>query len=317
MPSAGARSFLCTLLAVIALGLALVIASSTTRTRQIELATWAELEKSLQETDFTISALETLERCEQLGEIIGAADLGFLEEMACQTKYPMVRIAGFYAIQKRFPAHSWRTALGILLRTETPGSLLNAPMLMEINKPRSGEEFRKMLDWLVTMPVLRPDALSVLMGALDGDALYRWYHAPPADVGSASMEAAIIDRLIEECQKLRREPSSRMLTRLKEVGASPGRPRFIYVMDAKIMGAQNYDPEFVRALISVMEDPDLKSISICLLCRQHFDFIESNIDLKDLVITDERRQVIKEALDTTRRLRQSSNPETSDRKVDR
>lgn len=311
--SKGARKFSCFAFAAVALGLAFVLARSTIDAPRLDLTSWAELEKALRETDATRSAPETMEQCDQFAAILESGDAGVYEEMATQIRYPLVNLAGFYAMQKRFPTKAWRTALTILVRSEHPASELNVPMLLEVNKQREPVAFQKMLDWLVALPVAQADGLSVVMVALDGEALYRWYHTPPTDVGSASMEAAILDRLTEVCQKLEREPSEMMRTRLRAVGAVPGRPRLIYVMDAGIMGAQSYDPEFVRALISVMEDPDLKSISISFVCHKHFDYIESNIDLERLVVDDERKQVIKEALETTRRLRQSSSPATSDR----
>lgn len=298
------RRVLCLVLIGSGLGLALVLAGSPDD-RQFNIASWAQLEKLLRETDFDLTALETMERCEEFARLLESASAGIFEEMATQARYPLVKVAGFYGMQKRFPSWAWRTALVIVLRSEHSASVLNGPMLLEINKQRDAAAFQRMMEWLVAMPVAQADGLVMAMGALDGESLYRWYHMPPSDVGSASMEATILDRLVEACQQLGREPSQLMRKRFRAVGAVPGRSRFTYVMDAKIMGVQINEPEFARALISVMEDPDLKPISVSLLCHQHFDYIESNVDLESLVVGDERKQVIKEALDTTRRLRQS------------
>lgn len=255
---------------------------------------WSRIENQLRNQCDESLSLSGIEKCEVFSEILSLDEKGlFLEMVSQHRKRPLVSIAGFLGVQKRYPDDAPMIALGLLSTAGSPASPLYGSLYQELTKQKNRDVVDRVLDYLSARPAIQRTNVSMILLALDCDSTHAWYHNPNRTACSTSFEAAVFDRIDGECLNEERPRSDLMQNRLRQYAKVPGYPRLIYVTHAATS-----EEGFARVLASVLEDEDLKDMpDIALVCHRHKDYIKKSIDISALKITAERKTIIEKALE--------------------
>ncbi len=276
---------------VIAMGVcALLLAGcGELRTRSAEcpsIASWASLQEALSQPEYVHISRDEMLACEEFRKIVRGGDTRLYEALLRRVDYPLVALAGFHALQGVSEELGVYAAIRLLLETPIPGSPLNAPAMLFLQKV---DDERVVGAALSRICQVRPNATggyAVVMSVIPARHLWAWYETVDLALVPIEMEAAVLDILYGKVGESTLIETERMHEGLCRLRTLPGVMRATYVMHA-----DDRDEGFRDNLALVLEDEDIDELLISFVALRRVRLIR-DIAVDTLNVSRERKDLL-------------------------
>ncbi len=248
-----------------------------------EVKSWSQCEKELQERvendgkrlfdqRFLTSFLN-----EQKPSMSARTDL--LYELAIQSTYPGLGIAGMAALQAQNPELALSAAVVRLSQSTNLGSPLLDPYIGALTNRVSPEASMRAISMLASASPRYPGGMSIIIGELPIPSLIAWIVATNRPIGSVSFEALVLEQLLDPDVDLPADQRRRLLARLDVLQDCPGLPRAIHLMRGEVPAAS-----LVPRFRSVLEDEAVDGMFKRFVIERHAKQVKDSIVMTNLAI---------------------------------
>lgn len=273
--------------------LGLIIFTITASCFGSDISSWDNLSKMLLENQSGDLSHEAMLKTKLYEDIVKNAPKQTVLEMTIQQDYPIVMLAGFYALKERYPEDLFEHSVKIVM-TST-GSLLELyiPILDYFEEIEwNEEEFVKRFSNITRIPTSKMGNLSIILAYFKFDLLDSWFHSPSRGWSYVAYESLVLSDLFDKYPKNNKEITSKMNTTLTSYAGIPGYPRYLY-----IFYGSEHDDRYKMSMETVLQDNSLFELHIGVLLQKKSNYINHNINIESLTLSQKRLDLIKRGIE--------------------
>ena len=210
-----------------------------------------------------------------------------------QDEYSYVKLAGYYALNERFPEKTFEGALRLFATAGRPGFALYAPAVEPFEDVPNDAEHRAVLHILEEAPENRTENVDLLTSRLPYKMLFDWFHEKQGMIKEPA-RVFVLARLYEDGRTRAIAPTELMAKYLTQCWDYPGRARYVY-----LYYADSKDDDYLARLQTFLSDESESEIVLKRLVAFRQNDITESVDIENLKVSVQRRKLIREALSVT------------------
>jgi hypothetical protein len=258
-------------------------------------AQWSKLDQELfslqQAMPSDILSYEQLRRSPTFDRLASRAQVGDCLAMVEQDEYLFVKVAGFRAIESRFPEKAFEGALRLFLTARRPLTPLNAPVATYLMQAANTEANRAALGVLDDVSKERLENREwLILGPIPYDLLFDWFSEKHGAIHEATL-VLVVTRLYQDARKQKRTPTAIMAKNLDRCWSYPGPPRLAY-----LCFADSGDGAFLPRLREYLSDEAVADNHLTFLLRRRRNDVVRSVDIDSLRTSATRRALIRSEL---------------------
>lgn len=254
------------------------------------IGSWKELEDSIAERsagDLSIDGILKEPFCKSAYD---SKNIPVIRAMTVAADSPIVNIAGFELLVRLDDGAAFESALRIM---STRNAVIEtfAPVIKYIRTVKWTEKERILFSNLAMHPCVKYDNVCFIVRAVPSDVLEQWYTSEAATEVSMERLMVVIEELLEKKETRTKATLAQVDKHMEIAKHIPGYCRYIYVLNADIR-----DKDFMRCMLSVLNDGERTNGNISLLAHRQRVFFAANANALRAQIPEVRFKIIEKVL---------------------
>jgi hypothetical protein len=225
----------------------------------LPLVEWSRLDAEMATNIDEQLSLSSLLKGKLFSAVASSSNAAIFLEMMTLRERPLLMYGGFLCLQNKFPEKLLAPTMELVMQTPTPGLPLFAPVY-EYLKGQQGRPFMEAFSQVASRPINSSKNYAVLLQALPFESLLKWFSAPDRPSVSATSEASIMDRLLEELDNKRLPRPANISRALESLANTPGIPRAVYILFSD-EASKCFEPALESVLTEEAIDRNLGSVA--------------------------------------------------------
>ncbi|HRI16842.1 MAG TPA: hypothetical protein PLX89_27950, partial [Verrucomicrobiota bacterium] len=209
-----------------------------------------------------------------------------LAEMAIQTSYPFVAMAGQWGLIERDPDLAYRIAFQHLWKSTNIGSYFGLPFLQCVTNAVEPRLFRLAFSSVALSEASDRRGPPVVITQISVNNLLEWLFSADGTNCSVTIEAVVVERLMSVKDQLSAGELAGIQTHLNRFRDCPGTPLAIYLLHSEIE-----KPSLAPLLRNVLEEPTVNRTLKEMLLNKYAQDVRHSFDFDTLKAsaTEKRR----------------------------
>jgi hypothetical protein len=212
------------------LSIAILVSFVSSQCLRADGLNWAKLETSLRNAPGEIFASESLLSVVEGQQADVRTNTGMLVEMAVQSTYPIVAVAGLAGLSQTNPELAYRVSLNHLWNSTNIGFPVLLPFLECLTNNIAPDAFASAFSAVALFEPRDTKSAVIVIQQIPVKHLAGWLFSADRMAGSITVEALVIDRLTNVRKQLPPDQLSGLQTKLQTLRPCPGIPRAIYLL---------------------------------------------------------------------------------------
>lgn len=251
---------------------------------------WAALESDLQPISVVAKGAPSHDQmmaAKSYAAIAESKDKAKMYQMIDQNDSLLVSLAGFRTVAAVYPEEEFYAAARLMLRTKRPLYPLFEPVVEAVKSVRYSEKTEKDLRLLERVDIRSYDNVAIVTAVMPEEVLKKWFEELKGEIAQP-LVAGILDRVFDEEDGL-------MRVKLEEAGRLKGYPRLVFLYHANADGGA-----YRGRLRAMLEDESIANRSVEAFVALHRDRVREMVDVSKLMVSEDRRSIIRAALEKRR-----------------
>lgn len=267
---------------------AILITSASLKCLSADTLDWGKLEATLLSSEHLFDDTESLLMVVEKHYTGVTSNENMLVEMGVQSTYPAVAIAGFYGLSKMNVEHAYRVSIGRLWTTPKLASYLNGPFLIYLTNRITQKSFDNTFTAVALIEPKNIENAVIIIQQIPIEHLAKWLLTADRDPSSMTVEAIVIDRLMNSSAELTSDQMIGLQKKLKTLMNCPGVPKAIYLLHTD-GSPLPLSPSIVALLEDVAVDTTLKH----MLIRKYAQKLIGTLDVEKVKLPEKEKERLK------------------------
>ena len=249
-----------------------------------EGVSWSKLEVVLRGTPgrmFDAEALMSALEGQHMGVRTNAK---MLSEMAVQSTYPYVAIAGLAGLHQINPALGYRVSLNHLWCSTNIGSPLLLPFLQYLTNSIASRDFLNAFSAVALFESRNISSMVIVIQQIPSKPLAEWLFSDEK-TGSITVEALVIDRLISARDQLTPDQLRKIRIYIQNLRHCPGIPRAIFLLHS-----DDGSVSLASSIEALVEDTTIDITLKQMLFRKYAKRLNGVLNIDRMKVSDRERE---------------------------
>ncbi len=245
---------------------------------------WAKVEMVLREINDGLAEPSLLLKAPDLQQANVRSNTRLFIEMAIQTEYPLVAVAGLAGLDKLDPTLAYKVAMERTWASTNIGSPIVLPFLIYLSNHVSLKVFTAAMSSVGAVPPGNYASAVLVIRVIPEHLLIDWLRTPERFRTSVSLEALIVDRFMSVNDTLVNADRAMVQKRFSELKSTPGLPTAVFLLHSDL-----HSDELLERLLNVLIDDAVDKSMKETILRKHAGQLYGRLSLKELPIPEKAR----------------------------